>query len=47
MTNNSKWKLNQNNYVVEIGSQSDGYNILKIIMAEVDGQQFSSQRIRT
>jgi hypothetical protein len=38
MTNNSKWKLNQNNYVIEIGSQSDGYNILKIIMAEVDGQ---------
>jgi hypothetical protein len=29
MTNNSKWKLNQNNYVIEIGSQSDGYNILK------------------
>ena len=38
MTNNSKWKLNQNNYVIEIGSQADGYNILKIIVAEVDGR---------
>jgi hypothetical protein len=36
MTNNSKWKLNQNNYVIEIDSQSDGYNILKIIVAEVN-----------
>lgn len=38
MTNNSKWKLNKNNYVINIGNQSDGYNILKIIVAEVDGK---------
>jgi len=38
MTNNSKWKLNKNNYVLNIGNQSDGYNILKIIVAEVDGK---------
>ncbi|MDI1304711.1 MAG: DUF5004 domain-containing protein [bacterium] len=38
MTNNSKWKLNKNNYVISIGNQSDGYNILKIIVAEVNGK---------
>ncbi|MBF4473311.1 hypothetical protein [Flavobacterium sp. HJJ] len=38
MTNKSKWKLNKNNYVVNIGSQSDGYNILKIIIIEVNGK---------
>lgn len=38
MTNNSKWKLNKNNYVISIGIQSDGYNILKIIVAEVNGK---------
>jgi hypothetical protein len=38
MTNNSKWKLNKNNYVINIGNQSDGYNILKIIVAEVNGK---------
>ncbi|MDI5889264.1 DUF5004 domain-containing protein [Flavobacterium yafengii] len=38
MTNNSKWKLNKNNYVINIGNQSDGYNILKIIAAEVNGK---------
>jgi len=37
-TNNSKWKLNKNNYVINIGNQSDGYNILKIIVAEVNGK---------
>lgn len=38
MTNNSKWKLNKNNYVISIGNQSDRYNILKIIVAEVNGK---------
>jgi hypothetical protein len=38
MTNNSKWKLNKNNYVINVGNQSDGYNILKIIVAEVNGK---------
>ncbi|MEO8239407.1 MAG: hypothetical protein ABI576_14985 [Flavobacterium sp.] len=36
MTNKSK--LNKNNYVINIGSQSDGYNILKIIIIEVNGK---------
>jgi hypothetical protein len=38
MTNNSKWKLNKNNYVINVGNQSDGYNILKIIVVEVNGK---------
>lgn len=38
MTNNSKWKLNKNDYVINVGNQSDGYNILKIIVVEVNGK---------
>ncbi|MFV8362498.1 hypothetical protein ACNQGO_03820 [Flavobacterium sp. ZT3P35] len=38
MTNNSKWKLNKNDYVINVGNQSDGYNILKIIIVEVNGK---------
>ncbi|WP_029268631.1 DUF5004 domain-containing protein [Flavobacterium sp. KJJ] len=33
MTNNSKWLLNKNNYVIHIGE-----NILKIIITEVNGK---------
>lgn len=38
MTNNSKWKLNKNDYVINVGNQSDGYTILKIIVVEVNGK---------
>ena len=38
MTNSSKWKLNKNTFVVNVGNQSDGYNILKIIITEVNGK---------
>jgi len=38
MTNNSRWKLNKNDYVINVGNQSDGYNILKIIVVEVNGK---------
>ena len=38
MTNNSRWKLNKSNHVINIGNQFDGYNILKIIIAEVNGK---------
>lgn len=38
MTNISKWKLNKNNFVIDIGDQSNGYNILKIIVAEINGK---------
>jgi hypothetical protein len=36
MTNNSKRKLNKNNFDIKIGNQSNEYNILKIIIAEVN-----------
>ena len=38
MTNYSKWKLNKNKFVINIGNQSDGYNILKIIVTEVNNK---------
>jgi hypothetical protein len=38
ITNNSKWKLNKNDYLINVGNQSDGYNILKIIIVEVNGK---------
>jgi hypothetical protein len=38
MTNSSKWKLNSNNYVIHVGHQSDGYNILKIVVVEANGK---------
>lgn len=38
MTNKSKWKLNNNNFSISIGSKADGYNIMKIIVFEVDGK---------
>ena len=36
MTNNSKWKLNKNNFGINVGNQSNEYNILKIIITEVN-----------
>lgn len=36
MINKSKWRLKENNFVVEVGSKSDNYNIMKIIISEVN-----------
>ena len=36
MINKSKWRLKENNFVVEVGSESDNYNIMKIIITEVN-----------
>jgi hypothetical protein len=48
ITNNSKWKLNKNDYLINVGNQSDGYNILKIIIVEVNGKNnFPFERNRT
>jgi hypothetical protein len=31
-------EIKQNDYVINVGNQSDGYNILKIIIVEVNGK---------
>lgn len=38
MTNNSKWKLDRNKFALSIGNESNGYNILKIIVVEVNNK---------
>jgi hypothetical protein len=38
MTNNAKWKLNHNKFAISVGNESNGYNILKIIVVEVNNK---------
>lgn len=36
MTKEAKWRLNNNKFAISIGNDSNQYNILKIILVEVD-----------
>ncbi|WP_310559576.1 hypothetical protein [Flavobacterium sp.] len=36
VTKDAKWRLNANNYAISIGNDSNKYNILKIVVVEVD-----------
>lgn len=38
MTNKSKWKLYNNSNFIKIGSPSDGYNIMGILVKNIDGK---------
>ena len=38
VTKEAKWRLNANNYAISIGNDSNQYNILKIILVEVDNK---------
>jgi hypothetical protein len=38
MTINSKWKLNKNKFAISIGNDLNNYNILKIIVIEVNSK---------